>query len=263
MKTQIMAVMNLTPDSFSDGGLVGVSRDQVLSRVQILIDQGADWLDLGGESTRPGAEPVDSQTEQDRVLPALEWIKAEHNIPCSIDTSNPQLMLAAASLGADMINDVRALSREGAIEAAAQTELPVVLMHMQGTPNTMQNNPSYQDVEREVLEFLLARAQRCEQAGIGRDKIVLDPGFGFGKTFEHNVTLFKGLASLCQQWPVLVGVSRKRLIGDLTGQPIEARDTGSAVAAALAARAGARWVRVHNVEATRDAIAVMEGLCDV
>ncbi len=260
MSTHIMAVMNLTPDSFSDGGQIALSKSSVLQHAQRLISQGADWLDLGGESTRPGASAVSSEQEMERVLPALEWIKSELDVRCSIDTSNPELMRHSAAIGADMINDVRALTRPGALAAAAETGLPVVLMHMQGTPDTMQLNPSYQDVEREVTQFLLDRVQACEEAGIVRSKIALDPGFGFGKTLEHNQVLFKGIADLTKQWPVLIGVSRKRLIGDLTGQPVEARDVGSAVAAALAAKAGARWVRVHNVEATRDAIAVMEGL---
>lgn len=260
MQTEIMAVMNLTPDSFSDGGQIQLSRDGVLYRAQELIEQGAQWLDLGGESTRPGAEPVGSQEEQDRVLPALEWIKQSFDIQCSIDTSNPELMAQVSGLGGDMLNDVRAFSRPGALQAAHASGLPLVIMHMQGTPATMQDNPTYNDVVADVTDYLMARVEACEQQGIPRSRIVLDPGFGFGKTLAHNIALFKALDQLCQQWPVLAGVSRKRMIGDLTGKPIEHRDVGSAVAAAMAAQKGARWVRVHNVVATRDAMAVMDGL---
>ena len=260
MKTKIMAVMNLTPDSFSDGGRLSGGLDAVLVAAEQHIQEGADWLDLGGESTRPGAEVVSEAEEMDRVLPVLEAIKARFEVPCSLDTSTPELMRQGAALGADMINDVRALSRPGALQAAAQTGLPVVLMHMQGTPDTMQLNPSYADVVGEVEAFLIDRVQACQQAGIAKDRIVLDPGFGFGKTLDHNVALFQALPSLCQNWPVLVGVSRKRMIGDLTGQAVEHRDIGSAVAAGLAAQQGAAWVRVHNVAATRDAMAVMNGL---
>lgn len=260
MHTEIMAVMNLTPDSFSDGGQIALDRDSILRAAGTRIEQGADWLDLGGESTRPGAAAVSVQEEADRVLPALEAIKSEFDVPCSLDTSTPSVMLQGASLGADMINDVRALQRPGALEAAAKTQLPVVLMHMQGTPDTMQDQPSYQDVEAEVLEFLRARIAACEAAGIHPERIALDPGFGFGKTLDHNKTLFKGIGRLAERWPILVGVSRKRMIGEITGRPTSERDVGSAVAAALAASAGARWVRVHNVEATRDALAVMKNL---
>ena len=260
MKTKIMAVMNLTPDSFSDGGRLSGGLDSVLVAAEQHIREGADWLDLGGESTRPGAQAVSEAEEMDRVLPVLEAIKARFDVPCSLDTSTPGLMLQGAALGADMINDVRALTRPEALQAAAQTGLPVVLMHMKGTPDTMQINPSYEDVVGEVEAFLLDRVQACQQAGITKDRIVLDPGFGFGKTLDHNVALFQALPSLCQRWPVLVGVSRKRMIGDLTGQAVENRDLGSAVAAGLAAQHGATWVRVHNVAATRDAMAVMNGL---
>lgn len=260
MTTEIMAVMNLTPDSFSDGGQIQLAKDSILRAAQDRMHQGADWLDLGGESTRPGATPVTEQEELDRVLPALEAIKANLDVRCSIDTSTPRLMREAAALGADMINDVRALTRPGAVQAASDTGLPVVLMHMQGTPESMQANPTYRDVEKEVFEFLAERVRVCIDAGLRKSDIALDPGFGFGKTLAHNKTLFLGISELAKTWPVLIGVSRKRMIAEITGQPVEKRDVGSAVAAALAARAGARWVRVHNVEATRDALAVMKEL---
>lgn len=261
--SKIMAVMNLTPDSFSDGGQVRLSESAVLSRAELLIEQGADWLDLGGESTRPGAEPVSSEEEIQRVIPALGWIKRQLNVPVSVDTSNPELMKQALNLGADMINDVRALTRPGALQACAQTDVPVVLMHMQGTPQTMQSAPDYGSVVDQVTEFLNSRVDACMQAGINAERVWIDPGFGFGKTLKHNQQLFKALPILCAgKHPVLVGVSRKTMIGDLTGQPVENRAVGSAVAAALAVKSGAAMVRVHDVEQTRDAIAVIKGLTD-
>ena len=259
--TDIMAVMNLTPDSFSDGGDISLTQDAVLNRAQTCIDEGATWLDLGGESMRPGATPVPSEEELSRVMPALEWIKARLDVKVSIDTSNPELMRCALAGGADMINDVRALQSPGALEACAAADVPVVLMHMQGTPATMQMAPEYQDVVGEVMAFLQSRVAVCQQAGIDKSRLVLDPGFGFGKALEHNRALFASIDAFHRAgFDTLIGVSRKRMIGEITGQPVEGRAVGSAVAAALAAKAGARWVRVHDVAATRDAIAVMDSL---
>ncbi|WP_246164749.1 dihydropteroate synthase [Litorivicinus lipolyticus] len=259
--TEIMAVMNLTPDSFSDGGQIDLTQDAVLARAIACVAEGATWLDLGGESTRPGAESVSEAEEQARVLPALEWIKARVDVKVSLDTSTPSVMQAGLALGADMINDVRALTRPGALEVCAQSEVPLVLMHMQGTPLNMQAAPEYQDVVGEVMAFLQARVAACADAGIGKERLVLDPGFGFGKSLEHNRSLFASIDAFQRAgFDTLIGVSRKRMIGDITGQPVEGRAVGSAVAAALAAKAGARWVRVHDVAATRDAIAVMNSL---
>ena len=261
--SQIMAVMNLTPDSFSDGGQIELTKDAVLARAKSLIDSGADWLDLGGESTRPGATPVSSDQEIHRVLPPLEWIKAEFDVQVSLDTSNPELMSLGLELGADMINDVRALQRPGAIEAVRESDVPVVLMHMLGTPQTMQAKPVYEDVVQEVTAFLAYRTQVCVDAGIAASRIWWDLGFGFGKTLAHNRALFLRLREICAgSHPVLLGVSRKRMIGEITGQPVEARGVGSAVAAAMGVKAGAAMVRVHDVEATRDAIAVLMDLSD-
>lgn len=260
---QIMAVMNLTPDSFSDGGKIALERDVVLRRAEELVLAGADWLDLGGESTRPGAKPVPSDIEIARVAPALEWIKENFDTPVSVDTSNPALMKLAISLGADMINDVRALQRPGAVEAVADSGLPVVLMHMQGSPDDMQIKPTYTDVVGEVRRFLEHRTTVCVEAGIARDRVWWDLGFGFGKALEHNKALFSALPRFVESGhPVLLGVSRKRMIGEITGQPVERRAVGSAIAAALGAKSGAAMLRVHDVAETRDALSVVMDLMD-
>lgn len=269
-RTQVMAVLNLTPDSFSDGGQLyrsgKVDLDKVLSRAADIADEGADWFDLGGESTRPGAEQISSAEECDRVLPVVDALRREFALPISVDTSNPELMTAAAGAGAAMINDVRALQREGALTAAINADLPVCLMHMQGTPHSMQEKPEYQNVADEVSAYLLARAHACEQAGMTRANIVLDPGFGFGKTLEHNLALFNGLPALVQQgYPVLVGVSRKSMIGSILskqGKPrdVDERLAGGLALATLAAVHRVAIIRTHDVRATRDIVEVVQAL---
>lgn len=259
-----MAVLNITPDSFSDGGKLFDGRpsfDAILSRADCCLVEGATILDVGGESTRPGAAPVPESEELDRVVPVVEALSARFDTVISVDTSTPNVMIESAAHGARMINDVRALLREGAMAAALQTGLPVCLMHMQGTPQKMQNQPTYDDAVDDVYQWLMTRVGVCQDAGFTTDQLLLDPGFGFGKTFEHNVALFRSLDRFVQSgYPVLVGVSRKTMIGDMTGRPIEQRVTGSAVAAAVAASHGAAILRVHDVAETRDAMAVMQTL---
>ena len=256
----LMGILNTTPDSFSDGGAC-FRPDDALRQAVRMVAEGADLLDIGGESTRPGAADVGQQEELDRVLPVIERLRAELDTPLSIDTSKPAVMRAAVAAGAAMINDVLALRAEGALQAAAELAVPVCLMHMQGQPRDMQRDPRYRDVVAEVSRFLLDRASACEQAGMSRDSVLLDPGFGFGKTLQHNQKLFAAIPQLATLgFPLLVGVSRKSMLGQMTGQPVDQRLVASAVAAALAARAGARILRVHDVAATRDALAVFAGL---
>ena len=261
---QIMAVLNVTPDSFSDGGLLygdHVPLQTVIDHAASRIDAGATLLDIGGESTRPGALPVSVDTELERVIPVIDALAARFDVVLSIDTSTPQVMLEAARRGARLINDVRALTREGALEAAYATGLPVCLMHMQGSPQTMQNNPVYQDPVDEVLDWLMTRVEVCINQGFDRQQLLLDPGFGFGKTLAHNVALFRNLRRFLETGlPVMVGVSRKSMLGEITGRPIEQRVTASATAAAIAAQSGAAIVRVHDVAETRDAMMVMQTL---
>jgi len=263
--TQVMGILNVTPDSFSDGGSLFVkeqlSTDALLSAATEMVEQGASILDIGGESTRPNAQLVTEQQEMDRVLPALELLVKNLDVVVSIDSSNAALMTEAAKLGAGMLNDVRALERQGALAAAAATGLPVCLMHMQGTPQTMQQAPAYQSVKAEVMEYLSARAQLCEQAGIEAEKIILDPGFGFGKTLEQNLQLLQHTpAFVASGYPVLIGTSRKSMFGQLL-----ARDVGDRLAAGLASVAyavmhGAAIVRVHDVKETVDVVRVIEAV---
>lgn len=261
----VMGILNLTPDSFSDGGVFyregKVNIDTVLYRVQGLIDGGADLLDIGGESTRPGASKVTLNEEVDRVLPALEALRNRFDIPLSVDTSSPALMVEAAKSGAVMINDVRALGRAGALEAAAAMSLPICLMHSRGEPQVMQDNPQYRDVVAEVLAFLQSRIDECEKRGISRTRLILDPGFGFGKTLEQNLSLFRALpAFVAEGLPVMVGVSRKSMVGKLLEKPVEQRVYGSAALAVLAAQAGAAIIRVHDVVATVDSLKMLEAV---
>jgi dihydropteroate synthase len=222
---------------------------------------GADIIDVGGESTRPGAQAVPLQQELDRVIPVIEAIAPELSIPVSIDTGKPEVMAAAVAAGAGMLNDVYALRRAGALQAAARLEVPVCVMHMQGEPRVMQDNPTYRDVSAEVRQFLLERASACEQAGIPASRIVLDPGFGFGKTFAQNLELFRDLPKLIAEgYPVLVGVSRKAMIGQITGREAADRVAGSVAAALRAAAAGAAIIRVHDVAETVDALKVAAAL---
>ena len=253
----VMGVVNVTPDSFSDGGRF-LARDAAIAHARKLIAEGADIIDVGGESTRPGAAPVSVDEELARVLPVIQAL-AEGAVPISIDTQKPEVMRVAVAAGAAMINDVNALRAPGALEAAAESEAAVCLMHMQGTPQTMQQAPSYQDVVGEVRTFLLARAAAAMAAGIARARIVLDPGFGFGKEAEHNLALLRRLEVYrADGFAILAGISRKSIVGMLTGRPAGERVFGSVAAAIIAVQKGARIVRVHDVAATRDALAVLE-----
>ena len=258
----VMGVVNLTPDSFSDGGRY-LEPAQALERALTLDAEGAAILDLGGESTRPGAAPVTEQEEIRRVLPVLERLRPRTRAILSIDTSKPEVMRAAAAAGVDLINDVYALRAPGALEAAAASGCAVCLMHMQGEPRTMQHAPHYDDVVGEVRAFLAERVSACRAAGIADARIVLDPGFGFGKTLEHNLTLLRRLEALrIEGLPLLAGLSRKSMIGTLTGKPSEARVHGSVAAALIAAQNGARILRVHDVAATVDALKVLTAVTD-
>lgn len=253
----VMGIVNVTPDSFSDGGKF-LSSDMAIAHARQLIADGADILDIGGESTRPGAKPAGLQEELDRVMPVLEAI-LDGGVPLSIDTQKPGVMKSAIAAGASMINDVNALQAEGAIEACRHSSVAVCLMHKQGTPETMQQQPAYDDVVREVSEFLLARADACEQAGIARGRIIIDPGFGFGKTVAHNFTLLRELRLLTHLgYPVLAGYSRKSSLGSLTGRPVEQRLAASLAAAMIAAQNGAAILRVHDVAETVDMLKVLD-----
>ena len=251
-----MGVVNVTPDSFSDGGQFLDAR-AAIAHARQLVDEGADILDIGGESTRPGSLPVDETEELRRVLPVLEGIVGL-GVPVSVDTTKPGVMRAAIAHGAAMVNDVLALRTPGALDAVASSNAGVCLMHMQGEPRTMQANPSYADVVGEVRAFLGERVAACESAGISRERIVVDPGFGFGKTAEQNLALLRGLPELAAlDVPVLAGLSRKSTLGQITGRPVEGRLAASLAAALLAAERGAKIVRVHDVAATRDVLAVL------
>ena len=252
----VMGVLNVTPDSFSDGGRFAVA-DAAVRHALRMADEGAAIIDIGGESTRPGAEPVNEQEELDRVVPVIDAIRRELDIPISVDTSKPAVMRAAADAGADMINDVYALRGEGALETAVDLQKPVCLMHMQGEPRTMQNEPKYTDVVADVTQFLAQRVQQCIAAGVAGDLIIIDPGFGFGKTPAHNIELLANLRQLLDVGPpVLIGVSRKATLGAITGRDVRSRLAASLAAAVLAANAGASIVRVHDVAETVDALRV-------
>jgi dihydropteroate synthase len=264
----IMGVINTTPDSFSDGGTLysgnNLDVERAFVRARQMFENGAAILDIGGESTRPGAKPVSAEQEADRVLPLLSLIVAELDVVVSIDTSSPPLMLDAAAAGAGMLNDVRALGREGALDSAASTELPVCLMHMQRYPDTMQHAPHYDDVVQEVGAYLDARVEACVAAGIGRDRIILDPGFGFGKTVEHNLKLLKALPQLAMRgMPVLAGFSRKSMIAKLIGRDVDSRMAASLALAVMAVERGANIIRTHDVAETADAVAMAVALAGV
>ncbi len=252
----IMGVLNVTPDSFSDGGCFA-TLDAALRQGERLAEEGADLLDVGGESTRPGSTGVSVQEEIDRVVPLIEALTQRLDLPLSVDTSKPEVMRAAVAAGAGLINDVHALRRPGALAAAAELAVPVCLMHMRGTPATMQEAPLYADPVADVAAFLRERIAACEAAGIPRARLLLDPGFGFGKTLEHNLALLAGLGRLAELGlPLLVGLSRKSMIGALTGRDVDDRLAGSLAAAVVAVERGARLIRVHDVAPTRDAIRV-------
>lgn len=250
-----MGVINVTPDSFSDGNRY-LTVDQAVARARMLIDEGAHILDIGGESTRPGALPVTLEEERRRVLPVLERL-ADCGVPVSLDTQKPELMREAIAAGASMINDINALTVPGALEAVAGTPAAVCMMHKQGDPQTMQRAPHYGDVVREVRDYLVTRIDAAERAGIGRERLVIDPGFGFGKTLEHNLALLRGLAQIAALGvPMLAGLSRKSMLGKITGREPGERVFASVAAAVIAVEHGARIVRAHDVAATRDALAV-------
>lgn len=257
----VMGVLNRTPDSFSDGGAF-TDFDVALDHARAMLDEGADILDLGGESTRPGAAPVPADEEIKRVIPLVERLVGDLGARVSVDTSKPGVMRAAIKAGAVMINDVYALRQPGALEAVSGSSVAVCLMHMQGEPRTMQKAPHYADVTAEVGEFLLQRAAACTAAGVGRERIVLDPGFGFGKTLEHNLTLLKRLPELASLgYPLLVGLSRKSMLGTLLGgKPVEQRLHISVAAAVMAALNGANILRVHDVGPTVDALKLISAM---
>ena len=256
----VMGILNVTPDSFSDGGRFD-RLDDALRHAERLIGEGADILDIGGESTRPGALPVAEDLELTRVLGVIEALSARFDIPISIDTSKPGVMRAAVDAGAAMVNDVNALRAPGALQTAAGLGVPVCLMHMRGEPRSMQSRIHYDDVVVEVRNFLLERAAACIDAGIPRKAIILDPGFGFAKTLEHNLLLLKHLRVLVDTgYPVLAGISRKSMIGMLTGREVDDRLAGSLAAAVLALEAGTAIVRVHDVAQTVDAVKVWQAV---
>ena len=263
-RCRVMGIVNVTPDSFSDGGAHAGTAAAVAHALR-LIEEGADLIDIGGESTRPGAVEVSVEEELRRVIPVLEALAPRVQVPLGIDTSKPEVMRAAVAAGAGLINDVHALRREGALQAASELGVPVVLMHMQGEPGSMQAAPHYDDVVGEVHRFLAERIFACEMAGIDRKKLLVDPGFGFGKTTSHNLELLARLQRFTELGvPVLAGLSRKRSIGDLTGRDVPAeRVHGSVAAHVIAAQNGAKLVRVHDVAAMVDALKVWEAVAAV
>lgn len=249
-----MGILNITPDSFSDGGRFA-RRDLALSHAEAMVHAGATLIDVGGESTRPGARAVSPVEELERVAPIVEAISRELDVVISVDTSTPAVIRETARLGAGLINDVRSLRRDGALDAAVATGLPVCLMHMRGEPTDMQNDPHYDDLVGEVSAFLQARMDQCVAAGIPADKIILDPGYGFAKTLEHNLSLFKHMEALhALGRPLLVGVSRKSMIGKVLGKPVDQRLYGALALAGMAMIKGARILRVHDVAETVDVV---------
>ena len=257
----VMGIINITPDSFSDGGelyTTSLDLDKTLVKAHEMVEAGAGIIDVGGESTRPGASEIGVEEELNRIIPVVEALTARFDTPISVDTSSSEVIVEAASAGARLINDVRALRRPGAIEAAVKTDLPVCLVHMQNEPASMQVAPTYKDVVAEVKSFLLSQRNRCLIAGIPSHKILIDPGFGFGKTTEHNLCLFKAIDQFVEtNIPVLIGVSRKRFIGELLNEAPDQRLIGSVTMAVLAAQAGASILRVHDVKETKQALRLL------
>jgi dihydropteroate synthase len=264
----VMGIVNATPDSFSDGGQLyssgRIDQSKTLQAIETMLADGADIIDIGGESTRPGAKPVSVDQELQRVIPIIEAVTSRFDVIVSVDTSTAQVINEAAAAGASLINDVRALQREGALQAAVDCQLPVCLMHMQNQPQSMQANPQYHDVVAEVVEFLQQRKQTCLSAGLSSEQILLDPGFGFGKTLEHNLALFNGLGQLAGEGhPILVGVSRKSMIGQILNSDVDNRLIGSVTMALLAAQQlaaarGSLILRVHDVKETVQALSVWQ-----
>ena len=259
-RSSVMGILNITPDSFSDGGDF-LNFDKAIAHAEAMVADGADIIDVGGESTRPGAESVSLQEELDRVIPVIERISKQLAVAVSVDTSKPDVMRAAVAAGAELVNDVFALRREGAVEAVAELNVAVCLMHMQGEPRSMQEAPEYRELLREIIEFLAARIAVCAAAGIATDKIIVDPGFGFGKNDEHNLQLLANLERLQElQRPLLVGLSRKRTLGNLTGKVADQRVFAGVAAAVIAVRGGANIVRTHDVAATVDALKIADAV---
>src|SRR3990172_4345415 len=259
---QVMGILNITPDSFSDGGQF-MSPGSAVQRANEMVRQGAAIIDIGGESTRPGAPQVSIEEELARVIPVIEALRNDLTVPISIDTSKPEVMREAVRAGAGMINDVRALREEGALQTAVELDIPVCLMHMQGEPRTMQHSPHYGDVVAEVKSFLKDRIKTCIESGISRDRLLIDPGFGFGKSLEHNLRLLQGLNEFRDlNIPLLAGFSRKSMIGQILDVPVQERLYGSIALATLALWQGANLVRVHDVRATRDAIGIINAIRD-
>jgi dihydropteroate synthase len=259
-RVALMGVLNITPDSFSDGGRY-LRPAEALVHAAEMVEQGAAIIDVGGESTRPGAQPVSASEEVDRVLPVIEALAGDVDVAISIDTTKPEVMRAAVAAGAVLINDVMALRAPGALETAADLGVGVCLMHMQGEPRTMQANPHYDDVVQEVGSFLRGRVKAALAAGIPQESLLIDPGFGFGKTLEHNLALLRGLGSLSQlDVPILAGLSRKSMIQKALGLPVEQRLSASLALALMAVQNGARILRVHDVAATRDAVRMWEAV---
>lgn len=259
---QVMGILNVTPDSFSDGGKY-TQFDYALEQAEQMIADGATIIDIGGESTRPGAKAVSEHDELARVIPVLKAIKQRFNIVVSIDTSKASVMSAAIDAGADMINDVRALQNDGCLAAIANSNIPVCLMHMQGIPKNMQNSPSYDDVINDIIVFFQQRIDTCISAGIARERLILDPGFGFGKTLEQNFYLLANLSKFNQLGlPLLAGLSRKSMIGNLLNREVEQRLAGSLATAIIAAQQGAHIIRVHDVQETVDALKVLKAVTD-
>lgn len=259
---QVMGILNVTPDSFSDGGQFN-RLDTALAQAERMVREGASFIDVGGESTRPGAADVSTQEELDRVCPVVEAIQQRLDVAISVDTGTPEVIAQSAALGAGLINDIRALQRDGALEAAAAAEIPVCVMHMQGEPGTMQQDPHYDNVHAEVTAFLMDRVAAAKDAGIAEDRLILDPGFGFGKNLEHNLLLLEALEQLgALGYPLLVGLSRKSMLGQITGRDVSERLPASLAVATIAAMKGAAIIRVHDVRETADAVKVVAALKD-
>jgi dihydropteroate synthase len=261
-RPRVMGILNVTPDSFSDGGRF-VVLDDAWRQAEQMVAEGADILDVGGESTRPGAAAVPLARELERVLPVVQGLRARFDVPISVDTSKPEVMRDAVGAGAAMINDVTALGAPGAIEAVAGLDVPICLMHMQGQPRTMQTEPQYGDVVADIIEYLGERVAACEAQGIERSRLLIDPGFGFGKTLAHNLSLLAGLhAFTALALPILVGISRKSMLGALTGREVDDRMPASVAAAVIAVERGAHIMRVHDVGPTVDALKIWQAVRD-
>lgn len=264
-RTQVMGILNVTPDSFSDGGKLyessQLSLDQAVRRAATMVSEGATIIDVGGESTRPGAAPVSLEEEMARVIPVVERLNSELDVVVSVDTSSPEVIREAAKVGAGLINDVRALGKLGALDAAAATDLPICLMHMQGSPANMQDAPTYDDVLDDVAAFLKQRVKDCEAVGIQKERLILDPGFGFGKTIEHNLRLLNNLDALhALGLPLLIGTSRKSMIDHVLHRPVDQRLAGSLATVAISVMQGAQIIRVHDVAETVDVVRMTEAV---